>query len=230
MNDMFERTKALINDADFNKIQSAKILIAGLGGVGGYTLETLLRLGVQDFLLIDFDNIDITNLNRQILTLQNNVGKAKVDAAKDRASLINPQASVKTLNLKINKDNINNIFVEYKPSFVIDAVDDVNAKIAIIKTCEDMKIPLISSMGAALRYDIHKIKIGSINSASQYCPLARKLNKLCKSENITLKSLCVYSSESPQKKSGQYLGSLSFVTAAFGISLSEYFFNQTVNK
>jgi tRNA A37 threonylcarbamoyladenosine dehydratase len=230
MSDMFERTKALINDADFNKIHSARILIAGLGGVGGYALETLLRLGVGNFLLIDFDNIDITNLNRQILTLQNNVGKAKIDAAKDRAALINPQAKIQTLNLKINQDNIKNILSEYTPNFVIDAVDDVNAKFAIIKTCEKMNIPAISSMGAALRYDIDKIKIGTINSASQYCPLARKLNKLCKSENINLKSVCVYSSEMPQKKSGQYLGSLSFVTAAFGISLSAYFFKQTVNK
>ena len=140
---MFERVIQFMGEDNLNKIKNKTILVVGLGGVGGYALETLVRSGISNLILIDFDKIDITNLNRQVITNQNNIGLYKVDVAIDRVLSINPDCNVNIEKIFLKKDNIN-ILDKYKIDYIVDACDSVEAKKLLIDYSIEKDIKLIS--------------------------------------------------------------------------------------
>lgn len=215
---MFNRLELLIGKDFLDKIKSKRILIIGLGGVGSYALETLIRSGVSDVIIIDGDKIDESNLNRQLMSLKSNIGKNKTDIWEDRIKDINPNVKVLKYNLFIDKNNIDMLF-ENKIDYVIDCCDTIETKFYLIKYCLLNNIKFISSMGMANKMDIYKIKQTDLSKTS-YDPVAKKLRYLVKKNNIKGKIPVVSSIESPKKCKN--LGSISTVVAKAGICITDY--------
>ena len=142
----FDRFKKLVGDNIFNNIQNKTVLIVGIGGVGGYALEAIVRSGINNIIIVDKDIIDITNLNRQIITTINNIGRPKVTIAKERALSINPNLNIITHNIFLTQENIDEIITE-NIDYVIDACDTIDTKKAIITKCLKNNIKFISWMG-----------------------------------------------------------------------------------
>lgn len=217
---MFERIRIIIGD-DLEKIKNKRILIIGLGGVGGYTLETLIRSGIQNITIVDGDTIDITNLNRQIISLNDNINSPKVDAWEERIREINKDCNVTKIFKFITKDNLESLFT-CKYDYVIDTCDTVPTKVELIKYCLDNNIKVISSMGMGNRLDATKIKLTTLDKTN-YDPLAKKLRVLFKQEKINMKVPVVCSEESPIKS--DKIGSMAHVVAEAGILITNYIIN-----
>ncbi len=224
------RTTALLGEANIKKIINTKIMIIGIGAVGGYVLEALARFGVANFVIIDFDTIEETNINRQILATSKTLGQKKVDVAKQRIIDINPKAKIKTIDTFIDYKNIKDILKKHNPDFVIDAIDSLSAKLALIQTLQEMNIKSISSMGAALKTDESYIKYGKLSNTKN-CGLAKFLRKKLKPRGVDIKKvMCVYSDEQvtlPESamfledgKQRNTLGSLPTITAIFGLNIA----------
>ena len=207
-------------------IKNKTILIIGLGGVGSYALETLARTYINKLIIVDNDKIDISNLNRQLMSNIDNVGLYKTDVWLDRIKKINPSCNVIKITEFITKDNLNLLFKE-KIDYVIDACDTLDTKKEIIKYCLENKIKFISSMGMANRVDASKIKISYLDKTS-YDPLARKLRNLMKKENIKSKIPVVYSEEPPLKINK--LGSISYVVGTAGLLCTNYIINDILKE
>lgn len=194
MNDLYQRTQLLIG-SDMDKIKSAKVLLFGVGGVGGYVLEMLVRAGVGHIDIVDGDTINPTNLNRQILATCNTIGKRKVDVAKDRVLSINPDCNISTycmFYLPENKDEIS--FEGY--DYIIDCIDTVSAKLDIIARAKSLNIPIISCMGTGNKLGTN-FEVADIYSTS-VCPLAKVVRKELNSRGIKDVKV-VYSKEAPRK-------------------------------
>ena len=189
MNSQFERTIKLIGEENFNKLQNTTIAIFGLGGVGGTAFMALLRSGVKHFIVIDFDTVSESNLNRQILYTLDSVGNLKVEETKKYSTKINPEAEIITINQKINSDNIS-CLDKYKIDYMIDAIDDVSGKIAIAKYAEKRDIPLIVSLGMANRLSSENVIVTKLNKTTGD-PLARKLRYEFKNNNIDISKIDV---------------------------------------
>ena len=140
---MFDRTIKLIGTSNYQKLKNSHILILGIGGVGGYAIETLIRSGLENITIVDYDKIDISNINRQIIALSTNVGTTKVDAWQKRLHMINPNVNVKVINEKISSANIDILFQD-KYDFIIDACDTLIVKKLLIKKCKEQNINLIT--------------------------------------------------------------------------------------
>ena len=222
---MQERLIWLLNNK-LDIIKNKIILIIGLGGVGSYALETLARTYFNKLIIVDNDKIDISNLNRQLMTNINNVGLYKTDVWEDRIKKINPDCKVVKITEFITKDNLNLLFKE-KVDYVIDACDTLETKKEIIKYCLKNKIKFISSMGMANRVDASKIKISYLDKTC-YDPLARKLRNLIKKENIKGKIPVVYSEEQPLKSNK--LGSISYVVGTAGLLCTNYVINDIIKE
>ncbi len=189
----FIRTNAMI---DVDTLSKKSILICGIGGVGGMVFLSLVRMGITNFTLVDFDKFDESNLNRQMLSNINNIGLLKVEEAKKQALLINENVNINTLSIKINEDNIN--LLNNKFDYIIDCIDDVNAKVLLYKLALNNNTKIISSMGTAMKYDPSKLKVSILNK-TQYDPLAKKLRFLCKDNKDLLKTKVIYSTEEVSK-------------------------------
>lgn len=212
---IYDRTKILLGNQNINKIKNTNICICGLGGVGSYVFEALVRIGIGNITIIDKDNIDITNINRQLMANQLNIGKSKVEVALNRANKINPDINVKIINDSIDIENVKD-YITKEYDYVIDAIDSIEAKIAIIKKSKELDINIISSMGMANRLDATKIKASYIEETS-VCPLARIVRKRLKEENIK-RIKVVYSFEEPIKTNDKkILGSVSYVPSTAGL-------------
>lgn len=223
---MNTRTELLIGEKNQAILKQKNILLCGVGGVGSYVLEALVRAGINKITIVDYDTVDITNINRQLIALHSTIGQKKVEVAKARATDINPHLDIKTLDLRISETNINKIFNE-NYDFVIDAIDDCQGKIALIKQANLLNIPIISSMGTGNRLDPTKLKIMSLNQTS-YCPLAKKMRYELKKINITnLKVLS--STEIPQKTSNHIVASISFVPSIGGLLIASEVIHQILN-
>ena len=213
--EMFSRSTPLIGEDNFVALQDKTIFIAGLGGVGGTAFEALVRTGVKKFIIVDKDVVALSNLNRQLLYVASDVNKAKVEVAKSRAQSINDEVEIIAL-----QDDIKNIG-EIKADFIVDCIDDVNAKVYLIKYALEHNIPLITSMGMANKIDPSKIKISSLNK-STVDPLAKKMRYELKQANVDYsKVMCCYSDESPIKD-GNKLHSLMMVTSTAGLHIANY--------
>ena len=224
---MFERIINLIGKDSFHKLQNKKVLIVGCGGVGGYAFETLVRSGILNIDIIDFDKIDITNLNRQIITNQNNVENLKVKESKKRALLINPNINVNTYPIFLNKDNINEI-LSNNYDYIIDACDSIDTKIELIKQSIEKNIKLISSMGTAKKIDPTKLSITTLDKTN-YDPLAKVMRKKVKDLKLNIKKIKVVSS-TEQPIECDSLGSLMMVPATAGILCAKYIIEDIINN
>ena len=196
MLNQFSRTELLIKKEGIEKLQNVKIAIFGLGGVGSFVVEGLVRVGVKNFVLIDDDKICLTNLNRQIIATRKTIGRYKVDVMKERILEINPDCNVETHQEFFMPGSETNIITN-DLSYVIDCVDTVTAKLEIITQCKDKNIPVISAMGTGNKLDPSKFEITDIYKTS-VCPLAKAMRKELRKRNI--KDLkVIYSKEEPIK-------------------------------
>ena len=221
MKKMYERIIKLIGENDFNKIKNKKVLIVGLGGVGGYAFETLVRSGINNIDIVDFDKIDISNLNRQIITNQSNIGNIKIEEAKKRALSINPLININAYNIFLDTDNIKKI-LSNNYDYVIDACDSVNTKLELIKYSVIMNFKLISSMGTARKLNPSMLSITTLDKTN-YDPLARILRRKVKELKINKKIYVVSSTEKAIDCDG--LGSFMMVPATAGILCATYVIN-----
>ena len=213
------RLEGLVKDK-IDVIKNLKILIIGLGGVGGYTIESLARCGVKNLTLVDGDIIETSNINRQIIALSNNIGKYKTEQWKKRILLINENANVNLITKMINEENINELFLD-KYDYVIDACDTSKVKEELIRLCYKNKIKIVSSMGAARKMDASKLIITRLDKVTGD-PLAKKIKKnLTKSE---MHYAIVVSSLEPSIKSNK-LYSNSYVPAVAGLLITNYIIN-----
>lgn len=226
---MFDRLVALINDDNFKKIRAVKVLIIGLGGVGGYAFEALVRSGIQSFTIIDGDMIEETNLNRQILATTDVIGMPKVEVAKERALKINPNVKIKTINKFITEENFEMAFKQDEYDYVIDACDDVKIKFLIIKNANKYK--LISSMGTANKFNPADLSITTLDKTIND-PLARILRKKVKDAKIHHKFKVVSSSEVVMKnsKDKNVLGTNSYIPGISGLLCASYVINDIIKK
>ncbi|MBQ8219352.1 MAG: ThiF family adenylyltransferase [Bacilli bacterium] len=222
---MFDRVISLIGEDNYLKIKNTCILVVGLGGVGGYAVESLIRSGIENIILIDYDKIDISNLNRQIITNINNIDKLKTDITKERLLTINPNCNIITHNIFLDNNTIN-ILDNYQIDYIIDACDTVNTKKLLIDYSIDNDIKLISSMGTANKIDPTKLEIIDIRKTS-YDPLAKILRKYVCDKKTNKKVMVVSSKEMPLKK--QELSSLIFVPATAGLLCSNYIIKDIIN-
>ena len=220
------RLELLIGKSNIEKIKNTNILLIGLGGVGGYTFESLIRSGIKNITIIDKDKFDITNLNRQVLATFNSIGEYKVDTALLRAHTISSDVNVNKKCIELTLDNINEInFKEY--DYVIDACDTVSIKKEIIRICTKNKIKFISCMGTGNKLNPSMLEITDIRKTS-YDPLAKILRKMVKDEKIKGHIPVVCSTEVPIKTNSKTIGSTSFVPATAGLLITSYVINDIV--
>ena len=220
-----DRLKLLIGEDNINKIKKLNILVLGLGGVGGYTVESLIRCGVGNITLVDGDLIKSSNLNRQIISTSKNLNKYKTREFKKRIKLINKNAKVNIINTFINEDNMYLLFMD-NYDYIVDACDTVKVKILLMKECLKRKINLISSMGTANKLCAEKLSITTLNKTS-YDPIAKKIRKEFR-ESEMKKIHVVTSTETSKNKEG--LGSICFVPATAGLLMTEYIINDVIKK
>ena len=223
---MFDRLIKLIGEDNFNKIQNTRVLLIGVGGVGSATLETLVRNGFSKIEIIDYDTVDITNLNRQLITDSSNIDEIKVNAAYKRAKLINPDIELSAQNIKLTVDNLVTV-LDSGFDYVIDACDDLNVKFELIRLSCKMDFKLIESMGTAKKLDPTKLSITTLDK-TEYDPIAKILRKRCRDERINTKVRVVSSNERPQDIKDKATSSVVPNTA--GIYLASYVINDIIKR
>ena len=194
MLNQFSRTQLLIGEEAIQKLAKSRVAVFGIGGVGGYVCEALIRSGVGAFDLVDDDKVCLTNLNRQIIATRKTVGKYKVEVMKERMLEINPDVDVRTYQCFFLPENADDFpFEEY--DYIVDAVDTVTAKLEIIMRAKEKNVPVISAMGSGNKLDPGRFRIADIYD-TRVCPLARVMRRELKKRNV--KSLkVVYSDEQP---------------------------------
>ena len=222
MLEQFSRTSLLIGEEGIKKLNEAKVAIFGLGGVGSFVLEGLIRAGVQNFILVDNDEVSESNINRQLLATHKTINKSKVEVAKERILEINPKACVE-IHKEFFMPDSNPLFDE-TVDYIVDAIDTVTAKIELVVRANELSIPIISSMGTGNKLDPTRFEIADIYKTS-VCPLAKVMRKELKARNIkNLKVL--YSKEEPivipkiEGPTKQVPGSISFVPSVAGLIIA----------
>ncbi|EOD00651.1 tRNA threonylcarbamoyladenosine dehydratase [Caldisalinibacter kiritimatiensis] len=222
----FHRTEMIIGKYNLKKLKESKVAVFGIGGVGSYVVEGLVRCGVGTLILIDFDTVDITNINRQLHASMNTVGKVKVEVMKKRILDINPEANVIAYNKLYNSETANDLLSsEY--DYVVDAIDMVSSKLDLIEKCKKMDTPIISSMGTGNKLNPTMFKVADIYE-TKVCPLAKVMRKELRRRGIKELKV-VYSEEKPIKpqkqdeqedRRNQTPGSISFVPSVAGLIIA----------
>lgn len=221
---MFEREIKLIGIDNLNKIGSKKILVVGVGGVGSYTVESLVRAGIKNITVIDSDKVDITNKNRQLIALDSTIGLNKTDVISNRIKDINNACTINKECVFLDKDNTKDYILKYNPDYVIDCCDTITVKKEIIKTCLEHNIKFISSMGTGNRIDNTKFKIEDIRKTS-YDPLAKIIRKWVKDNKIKGKIPVLINYSEIIKIKERTVASISYVPSTGGLILSGYIIN-----
>ncbi|MCL2699274.1 MAG: tRNA threonylcarbamoyladenosine dehydratase [Defluviitaleaceae bacterium] len=209
------RTEMLLGGDAIEKLRRSTVVIFGLGGVGSYTAEALVRCGVGNFTVVDGDVVCPTNINRQLIALQSTVGRAKADAAKERMLAINPEAHITAINAFVDEDNIGQIF--RTADYVVDAIDTITSKLAIIEHCSALGIRVISSMGAGNKLHPERFMLADIYE-TKVCPLAKVMRKQLRERGVAGLKVC-YSDEEPVSNS-RPPSSISFVPATAGLIIA----------
>lgn len=228
-----ERLENLIGQNNLKKLQKSKVAIFGIGGVGGYVCEALARSGIGEFLLVDFDTVSISNLNRQIIATYDSVGKPKVEVMKNRINSINKKAKVEVLDICVNSENIDMIDLS-KYDFIVDAIDMVTSKLLIIQKAKQQNLEVISCMGTGNKLDATKLKIDDISKTS-YCPLAKIMRKELKNRNLT-KINVLFSQEecknnqNIQIKDKSSVASIMYVPATAGLLIAQHVITKIMEK
>ncbi|SHJ62823.1 tRNA A37 threonylcarbamoyladenosine dehydratase [Geosporobacter subterraneus DSM 17957] len=190
----FSRTELVIGTDNLEKLKNAKVAVFGIGGVGTYAVEGLARSGVGKFVLVDDDDICLTNINRQIHAMRSTIGKPKVEMMKARVLDINPRAEVETYKMLYNAETAEQLLAaDY--DYVVDAIDMVSAKLDLVERCSKMKLPIISSMGAGNKLDPTRFEVTDIFKTT-ICPLAKVMRKELRKRGVE-KLKVVYSKEEP---------------------------------
>jgi tRNA threonylcarbamoyladenosine dehydratase len=222
MKTIFDRTQMLLGTDTMNMIKRKKIIVFGVGGVGGFIVESLVRAGIQTIAIIDYDTVDITNINRQIIALHSTIGRKKVEVMEERIKDINPDAEVRAYAEKLTPDTIESFHLkEY--DYIIDAIDDVPAKLLLIKTADELNVPIISSMGTGNKFNPNMLFIDDIKKTNT-CPLAKVVRK--ETAKMGIKHLKVlFSTEAPHREElpedGSHTpASISFVPATAGLLIA----------
>lgn len=224
---MFDRLEKIIGSNNINKIKETTVMVIGIGGVGGYVVEGLVRSGISNIILIDHDIVDITNKNRQIIALSSTIGKKKVDVMKNRILDINEECKIETLDIFLDDNNTEEIIKKYHPDYIVDACDTITTKKKIISSCLKYNIKFISSMGTGNKLDPTKFKISDIRKTS-YDPLAKIIRKWVKDEKIIGKIPVLWSDEEPIETHDRTPGSTSFVPSAAGLIIASYIINNII--
>lgn len=225
---MFERLNLLIGEDNLDKIKNKTVLVVGLGGVGGHTVTSLVRSGIENIVIIDFDTIDVSNINRQIVAYHSTVGKKKTDVMESILKDINPNVNVIKYDMFLKQDNIEETFSKYKIDYVVDACDFLSTKKAIIEYCAKNDVNLISSMGTGNRLDPTQLEVIDIRKTNND-PIARILRRWINGNKINKKIMVLCSKEVP-KKTGSKVGSNSFVPAAAGLVITSYIINNIIKS
>ncbi len=246
----FSRTELLIGTEGLSSLADKHVMICGVGGVGSYAAEALGRAGVGRITLVDFDDICLTNINRQIHALSSTVGLHKVDVMSARLRDINPAAEIRPIKAFFSGENAGQL-LDPRPDYVLDAIDHFTAKASLIMICRQQEIPIISSMGAANKLDPTKIEVADI-SATRNCRMARSMRKILKNAGVSSGVHVVYSTElhrelDPASSSScgtdcicpnqaeqtfrcehrrVLLGSISFIPSIFGLTMAGVVVNE----
>ena len=220
-----ERTIALIGEDNLKKIQSKKVIVFGVGGVGGYVTEMLVRSSVSQITLVDFDVVSESNINRQIIANNSNIGKLKVDCFKNRILEINPNCRVNTFAIKLTPENLYSFELK-NYDFVIDCIDMVTSKIALIKFCYDNNIKIISSMGAGNRFEIPNFEICDIFK-TENDGLAKALRSKLRELGVKHSLVC-YSKQNAKKQ--KQIGSIAYFPASCGINIAAFVINYFIKE
>jgi tRNA A37 threonylcarbamoyladenosine dehydratase len=222
------RTIALLGEENYNKLAEKCVMVVGLGGVGGTAIESLVRTGINKVIIVDYDVVSLSNLNRQILYTRKDVGLIKSECAKQHLLAINPELDIVAINMKVDEDNIN-LLKQYNIDYVVDAIDDINAKVTLIKFACESNIPIIVSLGMANKLDPRKIDIIRLDKTTDD-PLAKKLRYEVKKKGLSTKEIMtVFSSEKP-KKDGSNLNSVMFPPSTAGLTLAYKVIDDLINK
>ncbi len=222
---MFERLELLIGKDALDKISKVNILLVGVGGVGGTCLEALVRSGVQNITIIDGDDFQVSNLNRQILATKDDIDKPKVEVAIKRMLRINDKLNIHGKKLYLNEENINTLD---NFDFIIDACDDVKAKLGLIKYAEENNIHIISSMGTGKRLNPSNVIITRLDKTSND-PLAKKMRYEARRLGLNLKVSVVCSKEDPISKD-KIVASSIFVPSTAGLTIAHYIIEKVINS
>lgn len=215
-NTQFSRTELLIGSAGLARIENARIILFGVGGVGSYTAEALVRGGIEKLTIVDKDVVDVTNINRQLIALHSTVGRVKVEVATERLRDINPEAEIVGLQSTLTNDNIDEFHLE-RYDYIIDAIDTVSAKIALAVRAEQLQVPIIASMGTGNKLNPAGFEITDIYKTS-VCPLAKVMRKELKARGVG-KLKVLFSKEPPRIKRTPP-GSISFVPSVAGLMIA----------
>ncbi|HNW24550.1 MAG TPA: tRNA threonylcarbamoyladenosine dehydratase [Candidatus Cloacimonas sp.] len=231
----FSRTELLVGQQGMQKLAQTSVAVIGLGGVGSYSAEALARSGIGKLILIDFDVIEPTNINRQILALQSNIGKPKVELMQQRILDINRKAEVIIYQEVLDENKQDSLLA--RAEYCVDAIDSLSAKISLLEFLLKNERKFISVMGAGNRLDPSQVHISTIDK-SYNCPLARKVRKLLSKRGIKGSFPCVYSSELPlkiaednevteaedllQAKQRRVIGSISYLPSIMGLMAASY--------
>lgn len=224
---MFDRLIKVIKEDNLNKLKNKTIAIVGLGGVGGFTVETLVRNGIENIIIIDGDVVDETNKNRQIIALDSTINKNKTDVFEERIKNINKNVNVIKINTFLTDENKEELF-KYDFDYLIDACDTVSTKVMLIKECINRNIEFISSMGTGNKLDPKKLNIMKISKTS-YDPLARIIRKKMKDENIIKDFMVLSSTEEIIKTKSSTPGSYSVVPSVAGILIADYIIKNIID-
>ena len=223
---IFQRTELLIGSENLEKLKKSNVIVFGLGGVGGATVEALVRAGIGNLSIVDFDIVDITNLNRQLVATQSVVGKPKVEAARERILAIRSDINLTVYQEKFLKENSDLFFKDKTYDYIVDAIDLVTPKLDLIELATNLKIPIISSMGTGNKINPAMFEVADIKKTS-VCPLAKVIRRELKKRRIN-KLKVVYSKEEPRKpfnengsrEKSKNVGSISFVPPVVGMILA----------
>lgn len=223
--DRLHRTRLLFGDIAMEKLANSTVMVVGCGAVGSFAIEALARTGIGHIVVVDFDRVETTNINRQLFALESTIGTPKVDVAMQRIHDINPGIRVTALNIFFDQDTR----LDVMPDYIIDAIDTVESKVALYQWANSHNVPLVTSMGAASKTDATKIKVAPI-SKTTVCPLASRVRRMIRNMNLP-DFPAVYSCEPPAPVIGhaKNLGSIITVTGAFGLMLANYVIGEIIH-
>jgi tRNA A37 threonylcarbamoyladenosine dehydratase len=239
MTDWLQRSELLIKQEGLEKLKNASVLVVGLGGVGSFAAEFLARAGVGNMTIIDGDIVDITNINRQLPALHSTIGKDKVEIVAERILDINPEINLVKMNEFLSPERMEEILENTRFDYVLDCIDSVSPKLALIKACRRKKIKIVSSMGAGGKTDPSKVLVRDLSKTNN-CYLAKQIRKRLKKEGITKGFRCVFSTEIQKEESlkltdgsnfkKSFYGTISFMPALFGLNAAAEVINYLLKE
>ena len=235
---LHERTHILIGEQGLKKLMAKHVLIIGLGGVGGAATEAMARIGVGKITLLDHDTVGLSNLNRQLIALQSNIGDQKTAVAAERIASINPNIKVNIHDDFIHPENVDELLAVYKPDYVLDCIDSIVCKAALVHACQQANIPVITALGAGGRLDVSKVEVTTLKK-THTCGLARALRAQLRKRGAELNYPVVFSSEpavnalpheaipgDPDARPRATNGTISYLPNIFGFMTAGYAIQQ----